>query len=343
MRVAIVHRSRAIAEVLDRALRSIDWSVAWTALDADEGVGDAAADRPDVLLLQVADAAPDATRRIMRDSPCAIVLMLDRRDEGTGRAFEAMSEGALDVVMTPSVDDGGQLTGIVEILDKLRAAARLVSVPDRPGKAGPTPVSRRERGPLPALVVVGASTGGPAALVKLLAPLPRTYPAAVLIVQHVASDFCGELAGWLGRQIMLPVKTTARGDRPEAGIVMLAGGNDDLEMTRDLHLTYRRPRRSQSFYHPSVDVFFTSVAACWPFPGLGVLLTGIGRDGAEGLRLLRNAGWTTIAQDEATSVVYGMPKAAVERGAAVHVLPIDDIARTLGSFGAAAPVGWKRA
>jgi two-component system response regulator WspF len=344
MRVAIVHQSDALADVLERALRSVDgWDVAWRARDARAAVENAAADRPDVLLLQVSKGAVEATREIMHASPCAIVLMLDRRDEDSGRVFEAMSEGALDVVMAPSVDDGGRLTGTGEILGKVKVAARLARWPGREKDKEVRAVPLAETGSLPPLVVVGASTGGPAALVKLLAPLPKTYPAAIVVVQHVAADFCAELAGWLGRQVGLTVKATVRGDRPAAGIVMLAGGNDDLEFTRDLELTYRRPRRSRSFYHPSVDAFFTSAAMFWPSPGLAVLLTGIGRDGADGLSVLRKSGWTTIAQDEATSVVYGMPKAAVELGAASQVLPIGDIARLLGKFGATAPVGRNRA
>jgi two-component system response regulator WspF len=181
------------------------------------------------------------------------------------------------------------------------------------------------------LVIVGASTGGPVALVTVLAGLPPTFHAAIVVVQHVGEEFCGELAQWLAGQIRLPARVAMRGDRPHPGEVVLAGGRDDLVMTPGLDLAYRRPVR-QSFYHPSVDVFFKSVAAYWPTHGLAVLLTGIGRDGAEGLLALRSAGWSTIAQDQASSVVYGMPKAAVDLGAAAEVLSLEQIGPAINRF-----------
>jgi two-component system response regulator WspF len=339
MRVAIAHASEALAGALGAAVTSVPgWRVAWRAASPGAAVERCAADRPDVLLLQARPDVAGATRRIMQATPCAIVLVVDDQQAEAGRVFEAMGAGAIDAVRAPAVDAGGWLGGTWEVIDKLHVAARMARSVAASGPQEPRAVSAAVN--LPPLVLIGASTGGPAALARVLGALPAGYRGAVVVVQHVAAEFCGELARWLSGQVRLPVRTAARGDRPQASHVLLAGGHDNLVLTRDLDLTYRRPAR-HSYYHPSVDVFFKSVAAHWPAPGMAVLLTGIGRDGAEGLLTLRTARWTTIAQDESTSVVYGMPKAAMERRAAVHILPLDQIGPLLGRF-AATPPGARR-
>jgi two-component system response regulator WspF len=178
------------------------------------------------------------------------------------------------------------------------------------------------------LILLGASTGGPKVLAQILAALPRNCPACVIIVQHVDSAFAPGLATWLGQQSRMPVQLAPVGQEPRAGCVFLAQTGDHLILTPTRRLAYTPEPRDQCF-RPSVDVFFNSVARHWNQPGVGVLLTGMGRDGAEGLLALRRAGWHTIAQDQATSTVYGMPKAAAELGAAVQVLTPAEIASNL--------------
>jgi two-component system response regulator WspF len=173
-------------------------------------------------------------------------------------------------------------------------------------------------------VAIGASTGGPAALEAILTRWPATFPAAVAIAQHIGPEFAGALAEWLGRRAPLTVALAAPGDRPRAGTVLIANGADHLIMTADGTWAYSAEPRDCP-YQPSVDALFRSLAAHWPWPAVAVLLTGIGRDGAEGLLELRGKGWHTVAQDEATSVVYGMPQAAHRLGAARCVLPLDQI------------------
>ena len=182
---------------------------------------------------------------------------------------------------------------------------------------------KRER-----LVAIGASAGGPAALAALLSGLPKDFPAAVVIVQHVDERFTQGMAEWLGGQSALPVRVAKEGDRPTAGIVLLAGTNDHLTFKTAERIGYTPDPRSQA-YRPSVDVFFASIGALWSGEAIGVLLTGMGRDGAIGLKTLRDKGCYTIAQDQATSTVYGMPKAAASLGAAVDVLPLERIAPRL--------------
>ena len=172
--------------------------------------------------------------------------------------------------------------------------------------------------------MIGASAGGPKTLSAILSKLSTPFPAAIAIIQHVERDFSFGLTEWLNHQTPLTVQVAKINERPQAGHVYVAGTNDHLILTSSLRFAYTPEPRNMP-YRPSVDVFFSSVAKHWPMQGQAILLTGMGRDGAEGLSLLRQAGWHTIAQDESTSVVYGMPKAAKEIGAAIDVLPLDQI------------------
>jgi two-component system response regulator WspF len=146
----------------------------------------------------------------------------------------------------------------------------------------------------------------------------------VVVVQHIAADFATGFASWLQGRTGLPVGLAAEGAAPEAGRVYVAGTDDHLVLGPDRRFSYTAEPRAYP-YRPSVDVLFASLAAHWPGPGVAVLLTGMGHDGARGLAQLRGRGWHTIAQDQATSVVYGMPRAAAELNAAAEVLPLAQV------------------
>jgi chemotaxis response regulator CheB len=178
------------------------------------------------------------------------------------------------------------------------------------------------------LVAIGASAGGPAALATVLGALPADFPAAVIVVQHVDAHMAPGMADWLQQQSSLPVRVAAEGDRPVVGSVLLAATNDHLILKSSERLGYSMEPRDY-VYRPSVDAFFQSVSRLWRDDAIGVLLTGMGRDGALGLKALRDQGRHTITQDEASSVVYGMPKAAAKIDAAVDILPLNRIAGRL--------------
>ena len=178
------------------------------------------------------------------------------------------------------------------------------------------------------LVVIGASTGGPGALAEILSQIPEDLSAAFIIIQHVDVQFASDFAKWLDGRTHLHVCPAVPGCRPEVGTAWLAATNDHLIMEPNLSLDYSR-EPVECFYRPSVDVFFKQAAACWPSTGVAVLLTGMGRDGAEGMLLLQKQGWFTIAQDESTSIIYGMPKAAKDMGAAREVLPLPKISSAI--------------
>jgi two-component system response regulator WspF len=332
IRAAIVNDLPLAVTALRRVLDAAPGiEVAWTAADGAEAVEKCARDVPDVILMDLIMPVMDgveATRRIMRESPCAIVVVTATVSGNAGKVFEAMGHGALDAVATPVLGADGAVTGGEELLKKIFTIAKLLARPGSPpGQAVPVPAVRspaRE----PALAVIGASTGGPKAVAAILSGLPRDLEASLVVVQHVDMRFAGGLAEWLGSQCALPVRVAEDGQGLAPGVVHVAGTNDHLVLRPDLTLCYQAEPADYP-YRPSVDAFFGSVARYWPKPGVAALLTGMGRDGAKGLLALRQAGWPTIAQDEATSVVYGMPKAAVELGAAKRILPLADIARAI--------------
>ncbi|MDB5313728.1 MAG: cheB 5 [Gemmataceae bacterium] len=324
MRVAIVNDLALAREVLRRVVLSVPgYSVAWTAVDGDEAVRKAAADRPDVILMDLVMPRMDgaeATQQIMRQSPCPVVVVTATVPGHFDLVYRAVGAGALDAVETPTFGPGGLVVNgerLVGRLSQLDAGLRgLHGSGVYP--ALPAPASAAE---LPPVVAIGVSTGGPSALLAVLGSLPADFPAAVLIAQHLDAEFIPGLAARLGGQCQLPVRTAREGEFPAAGVVLLAATNDHIELGPD-RLLRHTPIPRTAPYRPSADVLFTSLAARCPRPGVGVVLTGMGTDGAEGLLRLRQAGWHTIAQDETTSVVYGMPRAAAEAHAAAEVLPL---------------------
>ncbi len=268
----------------------------------------------------------EATRRIVSRFPCAIVVVTASVKNRLSKVFEAMGCGALDAVNTPTLGGSAEDRSGELLLAKIATVRKLLGKSTR--RKSELRLNKQERCFAPSLrpvVAIGASTGGPLALMAVLSRLPKNFSAAVAIVQHIDAQFAPGLVEWLNQQSPLPVRLAVGGGRLEPGKVLVAGTNDHLVLSPDLTLRHTREPRD-CFYRPSVDAFFLSVAKYWPGKGVGVLLTGMGRDGAAGLMSLRRAGWHTIAQNRATCAVYGMPKAAAELGAAVEILPIDAVA-----------------
>jgi chemotaxis response regulator CheB len=331
VRIGIVTHSAATADVLRRAIAlEPAHEILWTASSGADAVDRCALAPPDLVLLDATLAAVDGTdptRRIMAARPCAILLVADGVKRSAGRIFEAMGHGALDAVDTPDLSSGDLRQISAPLLAKIAAMSPLVVSRQDAGRAAGRR-SRIVRAPRGCLVAVGASAGGPAVLATMLKALPKHFPAPIVIVQHVDEQFAVGMAAWLGQSSALPVRVAQESDRPAPGEVLLASTSDHLTLKTADRLGYVAEPRDQ-IYRPSVDVFFQSVSRLWRGEVVGVLLTGMGRDGALGLKALRERGHYTIAQDEATSAVYGMPKAAVALNAAVDILAADRIAARL--------------
>ena len=333
MRIAIVNDLALIVEFLRQIVTSTAGDeVAWVAQNGSEAVEKCLADTPDLILMDLIMPVMDgveATRQIMNRSPCPILVVTATMDGNTSKVFEAMGHGALDAINTPVMgNDATAQQSRNALLKRIETIGKL----SRHSEPSPNQLlTRPVIAGIPPLVVIGCSTGGPKALAEVLSGLPADLKAGIVIVQHVGGEFSEGLADWLNAQTDLNVRLASKGRRPTLSTVLLAGSNNHLIFTPDLTLTYSGEPSNIPF-RPSVDVFFKSVAEHWPTKGVAVLLTGMGRDGAEGLAALRRSGWHTIAQDEATSVVYGMPKAAKELGAAIEILPIGDVAQAILRF-----------
>lgn len=332
MRVGIVNDSALAVEALRRVLVRTPHVVAWVASDGVEGIALCKADVPDLVLMDL--RMPNmggvaCTKRIMAESPCPILIVTATVDGSFSDVYDALGAGALDAVNTPVLGRDGAIGGDAVLLAKITMVARLT------GRTAVLAVSPSTRIPVhaavPPLVVLGASTGGPDALARILTQIPASLGAAVVIIQHVDRDFAPGLAAWLTDRTRFPCEIAVSGDGPRAGVALIAATNDHLVLTSARTFLYT-PHPRDYHYRPSVDVFFHSVVEHWPGRGIAAVLTGMGRDGADGLRALRGARWTTIAQDEASSVVYGMPRAAAELGAATEVLALDSIGAHIASL-----------
>ncbi|MCE9562060.1 MAG: chemotaxis-specific protein-glutamate methyltransferase CheB [Planctomycetes bacterium] len=327
MRIAIVNDLSIAREVLRRLVLSVSGhTIAWVAKDGDEAVKLATADTPDVILMDLIMPrlnGVEATRQIMKVAPCPILVVTATVSGNYDLVIQAMGAGAIDAAETPVIGGGGMIQNGEKLLARLAKLGAALGTVTRSWMAVTIPTAAPV-GNLPPLVLLGASTGGPDALAEVVSAFPASFPAAVVIVQHIAAEFTPGLVQQLAMKTPLPVRIARDGDRPTSGTILVAASNDHLEMTSERTLRYT-PDPKNYPYRPSVDVLFSRVAANWPQPGVAVLFTGMGTDGANGLLQLRSLLWYTIAQDEATCVVYGMPKAAAEKRAAVEVLPLRHI------------------
>jgi two-component system response regulator WspF len=326
LRIAIVDDLALARAVLRRVIASVPgYQVAWEANDGAQALAKVLADKPDVLLMDlvmpVLDGA-EATKQIMANSPLPILIVTSSISTNLNRVFEALSHGGLDAINTPTLGPDGKLRGEGPLLARLATIAKPSAIPIIAKDAGVRAVAKTAG---PRLVAIGASTGGPEAVARVLTDLGPTN-AAVVVVQHIGADFIKGLAEWLSTRLGVKVALATNGVRPAGGSITLAGGDEHL--TLDSQGIFKLSIEPQAYpYRPSADVFFESL----PGTGVAVLLTGMGSDGARGLLSLRQHGWHTIAQDEATSVVYGMPKAAAQINAAVEVLPLNKIGAAIRS------------
>ena len=343
IRVGIVNDMKLAAEVLRKiVVADPALEVSWIARDGAEAVVFCASNLPDIVLMDLVMPnvnGVEATRRIMAATPCPILVVTATVSGHMDLVYDAMGAGAVDVTTTPIVGDQRGLDSGEELRRKIQSVWQI----SRLARSPPVPEPRSARHALsslsgqsrrsdsaPPLLAIGASTGGPAALAKVLGELPADFPAAVAIVQHIDHDFVDGLATWLASTSRLPVAVARGGERLRRGRVLLADAGRHLVLDAHGALQYTQDPKG-SLHCPSVDVFFNSVALHAPPGSCGLLLTGMGRDGATGLLAIREAGHQTVAQDQASSVVYGMPGAAAALGAARHILPLGRLALHLES------------
>jgi two-component system chemotaxis response regulator CheB len=334
--VLLVDDSPSVRAVLRRFLsRTDDLEVVGEAADGAQAVAAVFAQHPEVVVMDLLMPVMDgytAIERIMAERPTPIIVLSSRANRDQVRtAFEAIRRGAVDVLPKPEHTAGWESFG-----DSLPQMIRAVaSAQPRPPLAADRP---RRAAELAAVhtdlrwVVIGASTGGPAALREFFAEIPPQPPVTFLVVQHIAPGFEIGLAEWLNKELDMDVRLAVDGETPAAGCVRFAPGGAHLrvEAAGVLRIDPNSPARRG--HRPSVDELFLSCVELEPRRVAAVLLTGMGADGVEGLQALRAAGALTLVQDEASSVVFGMPRVALERGAATVALSPPALARSLAQL-----------
>ena len=334
VRVLIVDDSPVAREVLktvleaDGGIRVI--GMAGTGHEAVELTGRL---RPDIVTMDLVMPGMDgmeATHHIMARYPTPILFLsafIGR--EGSYSRSDVLAAGALDVVeKPPTMPDPLWQTGAGSLVQKVKSLAKVTVVTHmhRASREGrPSSAARRAA---THLVAIGASTGGPKVLDDLLSSLPSGYGPAVVVIQHMADGFLPAMVESLRRRCALTVKVATTGDRLESGHILFAPPSSHLTVFTNGRVQIEDSEPVRGF-RPSIDVTFASVARTWGSRASGVLLTGMGNDGAAGLLAIRQAGGTTLAQDEASCVVFGMPRAAIELGAAQHVLAPQELRRHL--------------
>jgi two-component system chemotaxis response regulator CheB len=325
----------AIKKLLEKDGR---FEVIGEAKNGQDAVDKVRALKPDVCTMDFNMPVLDgisAVREIMRTQPTPIVMLSAHTREGAKETLEALREGAVDFLPKPSGEVSAELGDLAPVLvQKLLAASE--SRPSAPPPEAPV-IHRRVTTNMAVasamltghrIVVVAISTGGPAALGRFLPLLPATAPLALLVVQHLPAGFTAPLAERLDGLSHFRVREAVDGDRPEPGLALIAPGDRHLEIHSDgrLHVV---EGPEVNGVRPAADVTMKAVARVYGRRAVGVVMTGMGRDGAEGIRAIKAAGGATLVQDQASSVIYGMPRAAVETGCVDRTLPLEKLADAL--------------
>jgi chemotaxis response regulator CheB len=327
IRVGIVNDIRLAREVLRRVVVDAkDMEILWTAHDGQEAVNICAERRPDIILMDLVMPIMNgatATQLIMRDSPCPVLLVTSTIDGHMELVYQGLSFGALDVTTTPvlgdkrDTDNGDLLRQKIRALHSLAKHSELLPESRLPRNTSTSPARKARGQNAVSTVFIGASTGGPAALVEILQGLDAGFTAPIVIAQHIDSAFVAGLARWLNSSCDISVSIAQDGEPLRPGQVYLADSKSHLVVGPDSTVRYTT-EPGNGFYHPSIDVLFCSAAQHATRNSVGVLLTGMGRDGAKGLLAMRDSGLRTIVQSQDSCVVGSMPASALKIGAATH-------------------------
>ena len=332
MKIAIANSDRKTADIIRKVVSQKDGhTIAWIAGDGREAVELCKKNRPEILLMDVRLPilnGVEAVKQIMARTPCSILIVTSNVDENAALVFEAMGHGAMDVIPAPVMAGDGSIKGAERLIRKIEIIGRLTGKNIAPVVCEPAVV--KSQGPVP-LVCIGASTGGPKAIAGILEGIPAGFQGCLVVVQHIDFQFAEGFATWLQSQTRLKVLPAMGGEIPVPGTVFVSVKPDHLVFSQRRRLSYVIDE-NDPIYKPSIDIFFSSAANNCETPGMAVLLTGMGKDGAAGLLALKKAGWLTVAQDEESCAVYGMPRAAAERNAAMKILPLARIADSILAF-----------
>jgi two-component system chemotaxis response regulator CheB len=334
IRVLIVDDSLFMRAAIKKILtRAGGFDVIGMAKDGRDGVDQARVLTPDVITMDF--NMPElngagAVREIMKQRPTPVIMVSAHTTEGARETFEALAAGAVDFVTKPSGEVSADLSSVAEdLVAKVTAAAAARPRALTPA-APPPPIGRMTWPPHgPRVVVIAVSTGGPAALSRVIPALPANTPVAILVVQHMPAQFTAALADRLDSQSAVTVCEAQDGDVPRQGTVLIAPGDHHLDIEDGGRLRITQGPLVNGC-RPAADVTMTAAARVFGHRAVGVIMTGMGKDGAAGLAAIKAVDGATLAQDETTSVIFGMPRAAIDAGVVDEVVALDDIAERLG-------------
>lgn len=335
IRVLIADDSYVVRDVLRTLLtRDGDIEIVGEAANGAEAIELARRLAPQLITMDLNMPVMDgmsAIEEIMHTKGVPILVVSDRSDAQT--AYRALEVGALEVMPKPVLEDSNA-TLLLERVRLLAGVAVITRLRRRP--TGLVPASRPVTDVVPAkaprgfqhVIAIACSTGGPQALARLLNRLPATFPAPIVIAQHISHGFIEGMAQWLASLCTLPVSVAQHGERLMPGCVYLSPSECDLSVSSQ-HRLQLHPSPPDALYHPSADVLLKSVAKVYGTDAIGLILTGMGRDGVSGMRAIHLTGGKTLAQDEESSVIYGMNQEAVNAGVIQHVISLDELPNRL--------------
>jgi len=345
VRVLVVDDSafarRTITKILERDPRI---EVVGTAWDGREAIYKIPKLRPDVVTMDL--NMPNMTGKeaidiIMRDMPLPVIVISSQNKEIIEETFEALEHGAVDFIVKPTELASDKLFQIqAELIDKVVTIAALkgetiqqqIHTTEIQKHLAHPLISRPSSAVRVDCVAIGVSTGGPTALYQIIPKLPKDFPAGIVIVQHMPPGFTKPLAERMDKNSNITVKEAEMGDEVAPGVALVAPGGYHLflERHKSHHVVVRIASEPANLIHiPSIDLTFSDVAEIYRNRSLGVILTGMGKDGVEGLQKIKRYGGGSIAEDESTCVVFGMPEVAIQRGIIDKVAPVYDIAEII--------------
>jgi two-component system chemotaxis response regulator CheB len=350
IRVLIVEDSPVVQQFLEHVLSSDPAvEVIGIARDGEEAIEMAKQRIPHVITMDINMPRMngfEATRKIMESCPTPIIVVSaswDAREVET--SFRAMEAGAVAILAKPRGGDhpelepeARELIQTVKLMSEVKVVKRWMRKETAAVDARAPKIKAEKTHSGIEAVAIGASTGGPVPIQTILSAFPTQFPAPVFVVQHIASGFVSGFAEWLSGSSRLQVKVAVDGEHIDAGHVYVAPDEFHMGVRNDRRIALNR-EEPENGLRPSVSHLFRSVAHVYGGNSVGILLSGMGKDGAEELKLMRDRGAITFAQDEGTSVVYGMPGEAVKLGAAQYSLPPESIAATLANMAGAAAIG----
>ncbi len=346
VKVLIVEDSPIALEILQRLLGSSDEvKVVGTARNGKQALDLIPGTKPDVICVDLFMERMDGlelTRQVMAKYPRPILVVSNAvQNTDTDNIFRLLQAGAVDVFPKPTTGLPSEyekvkaaLINKIKVLSGVQVFTKPLRDPETPKVASSQVISTKlppTTDPIAALrsqfkvLAIGASTGGPSAFEKILFNLPANFPMPVICAQHISEGFLEGMVNWLDSHCALKVKIAQVGDLPQAGTIYFAPEMRHLELDSHGRFVYAQSTPTRA-YCPSITMLFKSIARFYGKTCIGVLLTGMGNDGAEGMKAMFDNEALTIAQDESSSIIFGMPKEAIDLGAARYVLPLKDIA-----------------